>query len=260
MKKNIYVSQLFEDDKVIQILNNNDIGIEIIEFGIGDVLDKKDKALENYIERMGCFIKNKLISIHGPFLDLNPASFDSLIRKATLLRYNEAYNIAKALKADRIVFHSCYLDDVYFKDAYVNNSIKFWNEFFQDKDDDIKVHIENVYDKESSHLIDIIDKVNHKNFSLCLDIGHVNCYGEEDLKSWIVKLGKRIGHVHLHNNNGLKDTHSGLQSGIIHIKNILDLIDNYCDNPSMTIEVNNIDEIDNSISLLVNRYTESKKK
>lgn len=40
------------------------------------------------------------------------------------------------------------------------------------------------------------------------------------------------------------------------IKNILDFIDNYCDNPSMTIEVNNIDEVDNSISLLVNRYME----
>lgn len=259
MNKKIYVSQLFEDDKIIQMLNNNDIGIEIIEFGIGDILDKKDKALEDYMGRIGCFIENKSISIHGPFLDLNPASFDNLIRKTTLFRYNEAYNIAKILKADRIVFHSCYLDSVYFKDAYVNNSIKFWNEFFQDKDDDIKVHIENVYDKEPSHLIDIIDKVNHKSFSLCLDIGHVNCYGEEDLERWIVKLGRKIGHVHLHNNNGLKDTHSGLQRGSINIKNILDFIDNYCDNPSMTIEVNNIDEIDNSISLLANRYTESKK-
>lgn len=117
MNKKLYVSQPFEDNKIIPILNNNDIGIEIIEFGIGDVLDKGDKAVEDYM-----------------------------------------------------------------------------------------------------------------------------------------KLGKRIGHIHLHNNNSLKDTHSGLKNGNIDIESILNLIDNCCDNPSMTIEVNNIDEVEECILFLLNRY------
>ena len=254
MNKKLYVSQLFEDKKIIPILSDNDIGIEIIEFGIGDVLDKGDKAVEDYIVRMKDFIKSRPISIHGPFLDLNPASFDSLIKNATLLRYNEAYNAAKILNADRVVFHSCYFDNIYFKESYINNSISFWNEFFRQKDDDIKVHIENVYDKDPSHLIEIIDGVNNDNFSLCLDIGHMNCYGDENLENWILKLGKRIGHVHLHNNDSLRDTHSGLKNGNIDIESILNLIDNCCDNPSMTIEVNNFDEVEKSILFLLNRY------
>lgn len=36
----IYVSQLFHDDRVSEILNQYEIGLEIIEFGIGYTLDK----------------------------------------------------------------------------------------------------------------------------------------------------------------------------------------------------------------------------
>ncbi len=50
-----------------------------------------------------------------------------------------------------------------------------------------------------------------------------------------------------------KDTHSGLKNLNIDIESILNLIDNCCDNPSMTIEVNDIDEVEKSI-LLLNRY------
>lgn len=56
------------------------------------------------------------------------------------------------------------------------------------------------------------------------------------------------------NNNSLKDTHSGLKNGNIDIESILNLIDNCCDNPSMTIEVNNIDEVEECILFLLNRY------
>ena len=48
----------------------------------------------------------------------------------------------------------------------------------------------------------------------------------------------------MHNNDGNKDTHSGLNNGNINIDEVLDLIDNYCINPSITVEVNNSKEID----------------
>ena len=53
--------------------------------------------------------------------------------------------------------------------------------------------------------------------------------------------------------NSRKDTHSGLKNLNIDIESILNLIDNCCDNQSMTIEVNDIDEVEKSI-LLLNRY------
>ena len=152
----IYVSQLFSDDRVSEILNQYEIGLEIIEFGIGYTLDKDDNGVVEYCERMGDLIKGRSLSIHGPFLDLNTASFDSMIKQATLTRYNQAYSVAKKLGADRLVFHSCYYEDIYFKETYINNSLEFWNEFLSDKDASVKIYIENMYEKDLSVLKELV--------------------------------------------------------------------------------------------------------
>ena len=96
--------------------------------------------------------------------------------------------------------------------------------------------------------------MDNKSLSVCLDIGHINCYSELSIGDWIRLLGARIGHIHLHNNDGNKDTHSGLNNGNINIDEVLDLIDNYCINPSITVEVNNSKEIDELVYLLKERY------
>ena len=249
----IYISQLFPEDKVSEILKDYDIGIEIIEFGIGYTLDKDDNGISEYCEKMGDLIKNKSLSIHGPFLDLNTASFDNMIKQATLTRYNQAYFVAKKLGADRIVFHSCYYEDIYFKDVYINNSLDFWREFLSDKDESIKIHIENIYEKDLLVLKELVDKVNSNIFSICLDIGHANCYSNESLEEIIKSLNNRIGHLHLSNNDGKRDSHCGFNNGNVDILMTLDLIDKYCNDPSMTIEVNNFNEAVESLSIMMNR-------
>lgn len=254
MKRKIYISHLFPDEDLSKLLINNSVGIETINFGIGYVLDGKDNGIEEYLKKMDKLLKDRSISVHGPFLDLSPSSFDSLIREATKTRYNQAYSVAKRIGADRIVFHSCYYDNIYYREGYLQKSIEFWNEFFEDKDDDIKIHIENVFDKEPSHLIEIIDKVKNKNLSVCLDIGHVNCYSDLSIELWLKKLGERIGHIHIHNNYGTKDTHSGLNNGNIDINKVLTLIDDFCKDATITIEVNNSNEVYDLLDLLIKRY------
>ena len=49
----IYISQLFNDNEIIDFLKDRDIGLEIIEFGIGSVLDQEDNGLSDYCNRMG---------------------------------------------------------------------------------------------------------------------------------------------------------------------------------------------------------------
>lgn len=249
----IYISQLFSDEEVFELLKDKEIGLEIIEFGIGSVLDKDDNGVDDYLSRMGGYVNDRPLSLHGPFLDLNPASYDSLVRSATMKRFNQVYSVAKQLNADRVVFHSCFYEDIYFKEAYVNNSIEFWKEFLSDKDDSVKIHIENVLEKGMEHLIEVIDGVNNKNLTICLDIGHANCYSEKTVEEWIITLGNKIGHVHLHNNYGIKDTHEGLTKGNMDVEALLHKIRKYCSNPSMTIEVNDYSEINDSIEL-VNKF------
>ena len=67
--------------------------------------------------------------------------------------------LAKKLGADRLVFHSCYYEDIYFKETYINNSLEFWNEFLSDKDASVKIYIENMYEKDLSVLKELFDKL-----------------------------------------------------------------------------------------------------
>ena len=225
---NIYISQLFSQENIKNILDTYDIGLEVVEFGVGYNLDKNDNGIKEYCDDMGSLIKDRPLSIHGPFLDLNTASFDKLIKQVTLTRYNQAYDVAKKLGADRIVFHSCYYEDIYFKEAYINNSLEFWKEFLSDKDESVKIHIENMYDKD-----------------------HANCYSNQSLEEIIKLLGDKIGHLHLNNNYGKKDSHNGFENGNINVKQVLKLVDGYCDKPSMTIEVTDFNEAIESVEFIL---------
>ena len=53
----IYISQLFPEERVNKILNKYDIGLEIIEFGIGYTLDKDDNGIVEYYKRNGELIR-----------------------------------------------------------------------------------------------------------------------------------------------------------------------------------------------------------
>ena len=74
-------------------------GFESILFSVADNLDDFDATLareRGRQERLG----HPPLSLHGPFLDLNPMAFDSYVRKATMTRFNQAYEAAVALVLD----------------------------------------------------------------------------------------------------------------------------------------------------------------
>lgn len=66
----IYISQLFPEERVNKILNKYDIGLEIIEFGIGYTLDKDDNGIVEYYKRNGELIKNRPLSIQRALKNL----------------------------------------------------------------------------------------------------------------------------------------------------------------------------------------------
>ena len=79
----IYVSHLLCDEDMKEICCQYGTGVESIEFSISDNLDQLERKIERYQKRLGQ-MGNPLLTLHGPFLDLNPASFDSQIRKVTM--------------------------------------------------------------------------------------------------------------------------------------------------------------------------------
>ena len=142
----LYFSHLLPDEETKEIIKETGMGLESIEFSISENLDHLDSCLlayEKRLERMGC----KNLILHGPFLDLNPMTFDERIREVTRKRYEEAYAAAKKLGAKKIVYHSCHVPDFYLLIGWAERMAQFFEEFLADKDDSVEVLMENVLDR-----------------------------------------------------------------------------------------------------------------
>lgn len=247
---NLYLSHLFEDYEMKYLVDNYQIGIESIEFSIGYCLDEKEKSIQSYKDRMDPYLEKTKLSAHGPFIDLAPFSFDTQIKKASMQRFQDAYDSIKKLNGTYIVYHTCLIPSVYYESSWQSNSIIFWKEFMQDKDNSISVYLENMYDNNPEPIAKVIDDVNHPAFGFCLDIGHVNCFSKRPIDGWIRELGNRIKHFHIHNNNGWRDQHNDILTGTIPIKKYLDIIAEKYPQADWTLEMNKYEDATKSIEWL----------
>ena len=101
----IYVSHLLKDEEMKEIIAQTGMGVESIEFSVAENLDKPGRTLETYrkrLEFMGC----RELVLHGPFLDLNPMAYDSLVVQATRTRYEQAYQAANGQSGWQIFIRS----------------------------------------------------------------------------------------------------------------------------------------------------------
>lgn len=249
MKKNdkIYISHLLPDDVMKEVLERTGAGIESIEFSISENLDHLSSSIRAYSRKMRKMGVVNLI-IHGPFLDLNPVTFDSEIRRVTRLRFEQAYTAARELGAKKIVYHTCFHPDIYYLIGWADRMADFFNKFLENRKD-IPVVLENVYDREWGPLLGVKEKMTNDNFSLCLDIGHANCYSTIPVVEWTEKLLPAVGHVHLHDNHGERDEHLALGRGNIDVRKVIEQIKNV-QNCTCTLECSRKQDVIESFELL----------
>jgi|LSQX01.2.fsa_nt_gb sugar phosphate isomerase/epimerase len=218
----IYFGQIDDLGLLAGLLSEYQAGLESYAFGTSAALDDLPLAHQSYTRDLQGLAGYGL-ALHGPFFDLNPAAFDSLVREATRCRFESCYQAARQLGADKIIFHSGFCPQVYWEETWRNNSILFWREFLADKDDSIALHLENCYEESFSSLAQVIDEVDHPAFTACLDLGHAHVCSQLPLKDWLKGLGDRIGHLHLHDNHGVKDEHLALGAGCMDLQEVLEL-------------------------------------
>ena len=131
-KQDLYISHLLTDEEMKRLIEKTHAGIESIEFSIAENLDHRKSRLKSYkkrLEYMGC----RRLTLHGPFLDLNPVSYDTKIAGATRERYEQVYEVAQCLGAEKIIFHSCFLPQIYYLEGWVERTAEFWNDFLRER-------------------------------------------------------------------------------------------------------------------------------
>lgn len=265
------VSNLLPHGRAEVIGKQYRLGLEEIRFGISDVLDRLGEELEEYkksslwdrlsgnpfqedtlcpeSEKRLCSFGGEL-TLHGPFLDLCPASFDRRIAEVTKKRFEQCYEAAVQLGAKGIVFHTGFLPRIHEKNSWIRNSCMFWKDFLKDKKEEIAVYLENVQDPEPDAILQVLEAVDLPFFSACLDVGHVNCYGRQEAEQWIRVLGSRIGHVHLHNNYGISDSHGGIRQGNLDLISLVKRIRQTAPGVSFVCEISREDMLRETIEAL----------
>ena len=195
----------------MDFLRENKLGLELFHYAEPDFLDDFDNSkyeIAAYMQGMNG------VSMHGSYLDLFYTSKDKLICEVVKKRFLQIIEAAKFHSIKSVVFHSPYRE-YYQKDNFIKKSVEFWLEFEKNIPDDITIFIENIEDNDPETFIKVIENINNSKIRCCFDIGHANCNSNIPINNWIDTLGDKIGHIHLHDNNGKSDEHLSLGKGNI---------------------------------------------
>lgn len=244
----IFVSHLLEDNEIKELVAKTGMGVESIEFSVSENLNSLKSRIKEYRQRME-EMEVSALTLHGPFLDLNATSYDSMVLKATRLRYEQAYEAASELSAEKLVFHTGFLPRVYYVEGWAERMADFYNSFMEGKRG-IKICLENVYDPDPAPIADVKRRVESEDFGLCLDIGHAHCYSDIALSDWINCFLPYIYHIHAHDNNRVWDYHMGLGKGTIELNEVLTKLKAALPGATVTIECTSKEDVEKSFKVL----------
>lgn len=150
------------------------------------------------------------MTFHAPFMDLRPGALDDHIRKTSLDRIRQVFDLIPYFQPLKIVCHPSF-DDRYYvgcDDLWLENSVNFWRQLIPlAKDSGAVIALENVYEKEPHILHRLLAALASDQVCFCFDTGHFNVFAHAPLKTWMEQMGRYIGHLHLHDNFGKFDEH-----------------------------------------------------
>jgi len=207
--------------------------------GAHNFLDTVKQAEINKIKAF--FTEHGLgLIIHGPFIDLNPGSLDEKIRKASLDRLTETIRVTKMLGSKHITFHNGYRAEPYrkYSKEWLKNGVETWKKVLEGAaKENIKLTVENAFDRDPSFLIELVKAVDSPNFNICFDGGHYNAFSDTPpLEAFDMLPPDKIGEIHLSDNDGSDDQHLPLGEGNIDLDGLFRKIEQLRVTPVITLE------------------------
>ena len=235
-KEQVHISTIASD--AAEVAFKYGVGLEIAEyctaFNMDEYFEETDKSVRQKISDS----KTESFVFHAPFNELSPAAVDPKVLAVTKDRYIQSIRLAESYGIHRLVIHSGFSSDMYFKEWFEERSVEFWKAFFEEVPGDYTVLYENVFEKDPEQLLKIVQRVGNERFKLCFDIGHANVVSRsKDVFGWLETYAPFIGHFHIHNNYGERDEHNELFDGNIDMKAFLERASDLCPNATYTLEV-----------------------
>jgi sugar phosphate isomerase/epimerase len=190
------------------------------------------------------------LSLHAPFMDMNPGAMDPMIRSVTQMRFRQLLNVAAILKPRAAVFHAAYDRWRYSgrKDVWLNNSVETWHTVMDAASNiGMQVAVENVFDEDPDALRMLIEKIARPGFGFCFDTGHFNIFSTVPMEQWFEGLGRHLVEVHLHDNDGTADSHWAIGRGSVEFEKFFGLLRKHSPVPVFTVEAHEKEDVETSL-------------
>ncbi len=258
---NVYLSDGGSLQNIAPLLEEGNYNVETLFFAMPANLDgnleQNISLFREQVQRFGI----KKINMHGPFFDLSLSSMEESINQLTRNRYEQAVRISEQLGIRQIVFHTQYNPQLRFatyKNRWLSASYHYFDNLIKNTENTgITFLIENMFEDDFLLMKELLNTIKSPRFGMCLDVGHVQVYGDEHVSVWIQELKEHIRYVHLSDNKGLCDDHLALGSGIIDFPAIFKAFAEYGINPDLCIEMNSEQNHRESIAYLNSIFTEN---
>lgn len=194
-------------------------GIELGSYGMSGIRSEEEWNARLALHQAVRSQFQGMLAIHGPFLGMEFSHPDHLIQEAVKHRLDMTFDVAANLRASRVVLHSSYKPEIeifHLQEVWLKGCVEFWRqEIRRWAEAGILVALENDLEKSPDLLVRLVDEVDHPFLKLCMDIGHQNVFSDVKAAEWVQRLGTRLVHVHLHDNDGREDRHWSLGRGEI---------------------------------------------
>lgn len=231
-------------EDVVRLAVNYGLGVELLTFALPDILDGDWRKTVSDMQSLLSPVRG-MITLHGPFFDMAPGSFDNRINALVMDRYRQALDIAQMLGAKIVVFHANFIASLKNED-YRTGWQKRNISFFKDVAEyaaarGVIAAVENMWEFDPDIICDVLAGVNHPNLRACLDIGHASLFSEVPVDTWLQTVEPWLVHTHLNNNDNILDVHRafGDPAGVLNYNDILAKLRALPNPPSMTLEMDN---------------------
>jgi sugar phosphate isomerase/epimerase len=197
------------------------------------------------------------VTVHGPFMDLNPGALDPLVREATRHRFRQTLDLAARCQALLAVFHPGFDRWRYGgrTDQWLAASRTFWPPLIeQAAAQGCPLVLENIFDEHPEPLATLLNQLDSPWLGHCFDVGHWNLFANVSLRDWLDALGDRLVHLHLHDNDGASDAHLPAGEGNIDFAALFRLLDTLPQQLTATLEIHDRPALLRSFSAFVARF------
>jgi sugar phosphate isomerase/epimerase len=216
-----------------------------LHYGINPEIGFDAHALETFSEegmaKVARLIADcgSITTLHGPFMDLAPGGIDEQIRAVTARRLQRTMELVPLFRPLSIVFHAGYDERRYHahRAEWLSKSLATWEPLIQQAEETgVVIHLENVYEQTPDMILTLIEEMDSEHLGFCLDMGHMNVFGEVALSEWLDALGPHLKEVHLHDNSGHSDSHGPIGSGTAPFKELFQYLHDQERRPVVTLE------------------------